>query len=326
MTRFWQSFLPTVTCLLIPFNAASSAEAIPGDGPTPQAVPPGKTVEIAVDATRPVGALNPFPNPFFAMNFALHDPGLIARPDAQARLLKELGYAGTQFLGTLEQLDSTLAAMDAAELQVFTAAVTPYNVPVDPGETYPAILKDVIRKLEGRNTLVLFQFVSKNYERSSAEGDARAVELGRELADYAKPFGVRLAIYHHVNIWCERADHAARIAKRCDRDNLGICFNLFHWLRTDPKGDISILARSSLPDTFAVTINGTSPEGAYQTLDQGTQAAEGFLRPFIQAGYRGPIGLQCVGIKGSPRENLIRSMEVWKEMSARLAGSAPAAD
>jgi sugar phosphate isomerase/epimerase len=266
------------------------------------------------------------PNPFFAMNFALHDPKLAARPDAQARLLNELGYAGTQFLGPLEQLDGTLAAMDRAGLEVFTAAVTPYDVPVDPGTTYPTILKDVIRKLEGRKTLVLFQFVSKNYERSSPEGDARAVELGRELADYAKRYGVRLVLYHHVNIWCERADHAARIARKCDRDNLGICVNLFHWLRTDSEGDISMLAQSVLPNVFAVTVNGTSPEGSYQTLDQGSQKAEGFLRPFIRAGYRGPIGLQCVSIGGNPRENLIRSMEVWGEMSARLAGSAPAAD
>jgi hypothetical protein len=77
---------------------------------------------------------------------------------------------------------------------------------------------------------------------------------------------------------------------------------------------------------FLVTINGTSPEGNYQTLDQGSRVAECFLRPFIQAGYRGPIGLQCVGIGGDPRQNLVRSMEAWKEISTRLAASVPAAD
>ena len=276
-------------------------------------------------AGEPTGRIE-LPNPFFAMNFALHDPKLTPLPDAQARLLKELGYAGTQFLGTLEQLDGTLKAMDQAGLEVFTAAVTPYNIPVDPGETYPAIIKDVIRKLEGRNTLLLFQFVSKNYERSSTAGDARAVELGRELADYAKDYGVRLAIYHHVNIWCERADHATRIAKKCDRENLGVCLNLFHWLRTDPHGDLSLLVKAALPHVYLVTINGTSSQGNYQTLDQGSRTAERFLRPFVEAGYRGPIGLQCVGIKGEPRENLLRSMQAWEKMSARLAGRDPAAD
>jgi sugar phosphate isomerase/epimerase len=265
-------------------------------------------------------------NAFFAMNFALHVPDLAAKPNHQARLLRDLGYAGTQYLGALEQLDATLTAMDQVGLEVFTAAVTPYNISVDPGETYPAVIKDVIRKLEGRKTLLLIQFVSKDYERSSSEGDARAVELGRELADYAKRFGVRLAIYHHVNIWCERADHAARIARKCDRDNIGFCANLFHWRRTDPEGDISLLAKSTLPHVFLVTINGVSSQGNYQTLDQGSRAAEQFLCPFLKAGYRGPIGLQCVGIKGDPRQNLIRSMNTWKEMSARLAASVPAAD
>jgi len=276
-------------------------------------------------ADEPRGRLG-IQNPFFAMNFALHDSKLGSRPDAQARLLKELGYSGTQFLGTTEQLDDTLVAMDRAGLEVFTAAVTPYNIPVDPGATYPAILKDVIRRLEGRRTLVLFQFVSKDHERSSSEGDARAVELGRELADYAKCYRVRLAIYPHVNIWCERADHAARIAKKCDRENLGVCFNLFHWLRTDPDGDLPSLVREALPYVFLVTVNGASPEGDYQTLDQGSQAAESFLRPFVEAGYPGPIGLQCVGISGNPRDNLVRSMEAWETMSARLASSAPAAN
>ena len=275
-------------------------------------------------ADEPAGQIG-LPNPFFAMNFALHDPKLASLPDAQARLLKEAGYAGTQFLGTLEQLEGTLKAMDRAGLEVFTAAVIPYDIPVDPGETYPAILKEVIRKLQGRKTLVLFQFVSSNYERSSAAGDARAVELGRELADYAKAHGVRLAIYHHVNIWCERADHATRIAKECNRDNLGVCFNLFHWLRTDPDGDLSSLVKEALPHLFLVTVNGTSPDGNGQTLDQGHQTAESFLRPFVEAGYGGPIGLQCVGIKGDPQENLVRSMEAWQEMSARLAGAASAA-
>lgn len=271
-------------------------------------------------ADEPAGRIE-LPNPFFAMNFALHDPKLAGLPDARARLPKEVGYAGTQFLGTLEQLDDALKATDRAGLEVFTAAVTPYNIPVDPGETYPAILKDVIRKLEGRKTLVLIQFVSKNYQRSSTAGDARAVELGRQLADYANHYGVRLAIYHHVNIWCERADHATRIAKQCDPENFGVCFNFFHWLRTDPDGDLPALVKEALPSLFLVTVNGASPEGNVQTLDQGFQTTESFLRPFVEAGYRGPIGLQCVGISGDPRDNLLRSMEAWKKMSARLAGA-----
>jgi len=261
-------------------------------------------------------------NPVFAMNFALHTPTLTLGD--QAAMLKDAGYRGMQYLGTLEDLDAALAAMDRAELEVFTAAVTPYDVPVDPGAAYPAVLKDAIRKLQGRKTLLLFQFVSSVYERSFDQGDDRAVELGRELADYARPFGVRLAVYPHVNIWCERVDHATRIVQRCQRDNLGICFNQFHWLRTDPQGDLPSLVRDTMPHLFLVTINGTTLDGGYATLDCNTAEAERFLKPFVTGRYRGPVGLQCVGIAGDPRDNLMRSMKAWQTIGEHLADAVPA--
>lgn len=137
-------------------------------------------------------------NRFFAMNFERHDPKISSSRAAQAALLKELGYDGCQHLGPLEWLREAQEAMGAQGLEIFAAAIPPYNVSIDPGETYPAVLKDAIRELKGRKTLLLFQFVSKALPRSSAAGDARAVELGRELADYARPYGVRLVLYHHV--------------------------------------------------------------------------------------------------------------------------------
>ena len=264
--------------------------------------------------------LRKLPHAFFPMNFARHDPELSSSPEMQARLLKEVGYDGTFYLGPLSGLTDWLQVADTAGLKVFAAAVTPYNVSVDPGQTYPAVLKDAIRQLEERKTLLIFQFVSKQYERGYPEGDARAVELGRELADYARQYGVRLAVYPHVNIWCERVDHATRIVKKCDRENLGICFNLFHWLRTDQNGDLPSLVREAMPHLFLVTVNGTSREGSIQTLDRGEYDVAGFLQPFVEAGYRGPIGLQCVGIQGDVRDNLVRSMDAWKQVAARLVG------
>jgi sugar phosphate isomerase/epimerase len=263
-------------------------------------------------------------NPLFAMNFALHEPGMPL--DAQARVLKELGYRGTQHLGTVQALDATIEALDRAGLELYTAAVMPYDIPVDPGGGCPPGLKDAVRKLTGRKTLLLIQFVSSRYAASSTDGDARAVELGRELADYARDYGGRIAVYPHVGIWCERVDHAVRVVNQCDRKNLGVCFNLFHWLRTDPKGDLDALVRQAMPRLFLVTINGMSAAGAVETLDRSAYDVESFLRPFVVRGYRGPIGLQCVGLTGQPRENLAHSMDAWRELSARLATLAPRAN
>ncbi len=263
------------------------------------------------------------PNPLFAMNFTTGDSQLASSYEEQAKLLKAAGYAGCQYLGPLDRLSQAQEAMGGQGLEVFTVAVIPYNVPVDPGAGYPSVLKDAIRQLEGQKPLVLFQFTSKTYPRSSPEGDARAVELGRELADYARSYGVRLVLYHHVGVWCERADDVTRIVNKCDRENLGSCINLFHWMRTDPEGDLDALVREAMPHLFLLTINGTSADGSYLTLDQGPEHSYRFLKPFLSAGYEGPIGLQCVGIRGDARVNLERSMEAWRAMSSSLKKQLP---
>ena len=271
------------------------------------------------------GTRTNLPNPFFAMNFEHLDSKISSSREAQAKLLKELGYDGSLHLGAVDTMKESFRALDAQGLELFAAAVTSYNVPVDPGQTYPASLKEAIKQLKGRKTLLLIQFQSKVHPKSSPAGEARAVKLGRELADFARGYGVRLAIYPHVNIWCERVDHAVRIAKQCARENLGVTFNLTHWLWTDPHGNLESLVRDAMPHLFLVTINGintASPQGTLETLDRGDYDVGGFLKPFIAAGYRGPIGLQCVSIKGDARDNLTRSMAAWRKISARLAAEA----
>jgi hypothetical protein len=260
-------------------------------------------------------------NPFFAMNFEHIDPKVAQSREVQAKLLRELGYDGALYLGPVGGMQESFRALDGQGLKMFAAAVQPYDIPIDPGATCPANLKEALPQLKGRQTLLLIQFQSKTYPRSSPAGDTRAVELGRELADLAGEYGVQVVIYPHQKIWCERVDHATRIAEQCGRKNLGVCFNLSHWLWTDPHGNLESLVREAIPHLFLVTINGTSPEGTLETLDRGSYDVGGFLQPFIAAGYRGPIGLQCVSIPGDARDNLVRSMAAWKRLSARLASS-----
>ena len=52
-------------------------------------------------------------NPFFAMNFASYDKRISSSPEAQAEWLRELDYAGCQYLGPLEGLREVEEAMDA---------------------------------------------------------------------------------------------------------------------------------------------------------------------------------------------------------------------
>ena len=53
-------------------------------------------------------------------------------------------------------------------------------------------------------------------------------------------------------------------------------------------------------------------------LDQGDFDVAGFLRKLRAAGYGGPVGLQCYGVKGDVEENLKANMAAWRKIAAQL--------
>ena len=76
---------------------------------------------------------------------------------------------------------------------------------------------------------------------------------------------------------------------------------------------------------MVVSINGAdgkqpgySWDRLIQPLGRGDYDVCGFLKKLKTAGYKGPIGLQCYGIKGDPLENLKQSVSAWKEYQAQL--------
>lgn len=262
------------------------------------------------------------PFPFFAMNFAMNNERY-SSPTTQADLLKELGYDGMAYLGDPAGLTETLKALDAKRLRMFAAYLFPgaeIDIDSDPPGYDPRI-KEMIDALKGRETILLICFVASKHSPSVLEGDETAVHIAREIADYAQKAGVRVAIYPHEGYWVQRVEDAVRIAQKADRKNLGICFNLYHWLKTDKSRDPKPIITTALPRLFLVTISGSTPEGSYETLDRGSFDVAPLLRTLREVGYSGPIGLQCVGIEGDPRENLQRSIKAWRDLSARLAGT-----
>jgi sugar phosphate isomerase/epimerase len=263
-------------------------------------------------------------NPFFIMDTIFGVPGsrdLSAKE--QVAIAKELGYAGISYWGNVEGLSELLAELDKAGL----AAYPPYyGVNLDPGkQKYDPQLKEAIGLLKGRDAAIWIFITSREYERSSPEGDPRAVEILREIADMAQEAGVRIALYPHTGFWIERIEDAVRVAKKVDRENVGVTFNLCHWLRVDGT-NMKARLELALPHLFMVTINGADPEGTdwdrlIQPLDRGTFDMYGFLKTLKELGYTGPMGLQGYGVKGDPYENLKRSMEAWRALCDRIAAT-----
>jgi sugar phosphate isomerase/epimerase len=160
---------------------------------------------------------------------------------------------------------------------------------------------------------------------SDIGGDERAVALIREIADKAAPFGVKLALYPHSGDWLERVEDGLRLTRLSDRENVGVMFNLCHWLKIDEESRLEALLEEAAPHLFAVSIHGADrakeiQEGTgnwIQPLGKGSFDVLHLLNLLDKVGFHGPIGLQCYGIPGDARDHLTQSMSAWRALNAQ---------
>ncbi len=256
--------------------------------------------------------------PFFAFCMDTHDAQ--ARTlEEQAALLKELGYDGADHLW-LENLEERIRTLDAVGLRLFQVYLQ-VDIASDQAP-YPAGLKEALALLAGRETQLALLIAGM--PPSDKTGDARAVEIVREIADMAARVQVQVVLYPHAGDWLERVKDAVRIAEMTERDNVGVMFNLCHWLKVDGEENLKTLLALAMPRLFAVSINGADGAAQIQAgtgnwiqpLDSGSFNLRAFLNTVFDMGYDGPIGLQCYGIPGDAREHLSRSMAVWRKLHA----------
>jgi len=265
------------------------------------------------------------PNPFFAYCVGIGTGKENATLEAQLELppmLAELGYAGMAYVG----LNGATEMLQALEKngQKMLAVYTP--LVVDPGDRgYDPQLKELIPKLKGHGTVVWLVVNSKTYKSSSTDGDDRAVELLREIADLARKSDLQVSLYPHKGCYAERMEDVVRLAKKTDRPNVGVTFTFCHFLAVDDAKNMESALEMARPYLDMVTINGTSgydPQnraGWIQVLGEGSFDVGTVLKMLRKLDYRGPIGIIAFGIKGDRREILSRSMKAWKKLSAQAA-------
>jgi len=264
-------------------------------------------------------------NEFFAMDTGTIDANHISAA-SQVHMVKELGYAGIAYWdGNPKRGSDGLAEMlrklDNAGLKIYPLYFGAWLDKDKP--KYKAGLPDAIKTLKGREAMVWLHIMSKEYEKSSPDGDERAVEIIREVAEMADEVGVKVALYPHYGDWLERVEDAVRVAQKVNRRNVGVTFNLCHWLRVDDEENMEKVLRLAMPYLFVVTINGAD-SGAedwkrlIQPLGEGSFDNYKFLKKLKGLGYSGPVGLQAYGIGGDVHENLRRSIAAWRECSSRL--------
>jgi sugar phosphate isomerase/epimerase len=234
---------------------------------------------------------------------------------AQAKLLCELGFDGVGYpLWFGDELDNNLRSLDESGLTLHLVYLT---VNLDPKkQTFDPRLPDAIAKLKGRP--VTLSVLLRGFPPRDPRGTEEAVKVLRELGDLAAKSSLRVSIYHHVNDWTESFLHSLEVAKSVDRQNVGVNFNLCHWLKVDGNKDYRTVLGDNGRRIFAVTINGAQrgatawKGGLIQPLDKGDFDNRELLGLLRDIGYDGPVGLMCYGIPDDTHEHLQRSMRVWR--------------
>lgn len=239
----------------------------------------------------------------------------------QAAMLKELGYDGVGHIG-LDKVAERLKSLDDAGLKLFQITI---SVEVGPAkEPFDPRFQEVLSLVKGRG--VQFALLVNGMKPSDTSVDPHAVKILRRLAALTQGTDAQLLLYPHLGSWIERIEDACRVAEKVDRPQVGVMFNVCHWLRVDTSRDYRPLLEKALPRLWAVSVNGADvqdPKPGWdryiQPLGQGSFDMPAFLSTLREVGYRGPVGLQCYGIGGDTREHLAQSMAAWQSMRQRFA-------
>jgi sugar phosphate isomerase/epimerase len=252
------------------------------------------------------------PNPIFAYEF-----GDIT-PQQQAQFARTYGFAGTVF-DHAKDMPSRLRAMDEAHLQLFYLWL---SVDISKGQIqYEPGMEAAIEALQGRGTVV---WVAIQGDASSTGAEERAMQVVERISDLAARSNLRVALYPHYGFYLARFRDVLRIAEKAHRSNVGVTFNLCHELRSGIDPEFRQLLDQAMPRLYAVTINGANQRGQdwdtlIQPVGRGDYDVIGLVRTMAQAGYRGPFGIQCYGLKGDPEVYLKESMAAWRAISAHAA-------
>lgn len=250
--------------------------------------------------------------------FAFQNGVHFGKVEQRIAVLKELGYdgIGSANLGADLPLPDRLKAYDKAGLKLYSFYVGG-RLGAN-GHTYNPAILSALPHLKGRDTF-LELYVQGNKRNNT---DEQAVAFVQEIADKAKAHGVKIVLYPHTGFYIDRLSDAVRIARKAKRDNVGVMFNLCHFLRVEPKTDLAAALKDAAPflwrvSTSGAEINGNNWGQLIQTLDRGNYDQAALLALLKSNGFKGVIGFQCYGIRGDAKTNLQRTITAWNKLKVK---------
>lgn len=267
-------------------------------------------------------------NHFFVLHNAIRGDSVYKTFDEQVALIKSLGYDGVE-INQLESFDGMKAALDKHQLK---GSYLYFKINVD--QSYlDERLESIIAQLKGSGTVLAPYMVSdsKTFKPSSHEADAHLTALLQQLGKWAKKSNLQVALYPHYGFYVETSDHALGLVKAADMKNVGLSFNLCHWLATTPRtarNDWRKDLKTLQPYLKMVTISGANqvdseaktPWDDYiLPLGTGNYATYDLVKYLVKdLKFTGSIGVQCYNIKADKPDLLRSTMQVWQGYKSRL--------
>ena len=234
----------------------------------------------------------------------------------RVQVLKELGYDGigsAKFSQSDLSLPDRLKAYEQAGLKIFSFYIG--GKLSSEGHTFQSEIPEAIRQLKGHNT-VLELYLQGSKKNNT---DEQAIAFVQKIADLAEKSGLRVVLYPHAGFYIDTLGDAIRVARKCQRNNVGVMFNLCHFLKVEPKANLkaTLLEAKDLlwqVSTSGAEMGGTNWGQLIQTLDRGDFDQKALFQILNEIGFSGNVGFQCYAIRGNSRENLKRSMDAWKKL------------
>ena len=234
----------------------------------------------------------------------------------RVQVLKELGYDG---IGSAKlsqsdlSLPDRLKAYEKAGLKIFSFYIG--GKLSSEGHTFQSEIPEAIRQLKGHDTIL--ELYIQGSKKSNT--DEQAITFVQKIADLAEKSGLRVVLYPHAGFYIDTLGDAIRVARKCQRNNVGVMFNLCHFLKVEPKANLkaTLLEAKDLlwqVSTSGAEIGGTNWGQLIQTLDRGDFDQKALFQILDEIGFSGNVGFQCYAIRGDSRENLKRSMDAWKKL------------
>ncbi len=262
-------------------------------------------------------------NVFYAFNNCVRTlPGAPGEFEGQADLIKRLGFDG--MAGHVEDNYYELrAAMDKVALEMPEMYI---GMHIKDGViSVHGELRNILQHSKDRQLLVALHLHNDGSVEDREEADQLFVDGIADLAVFAAPLNIQIAVYPHVNFWCETLSHATELAKRCSMDNVGAVFNLCHLLKVEGEAGWEQKAIDALPWLFMVSVNGADGGDTQQMgwdrlirpLGEGTFDTYKLVKLLKDNGYEGKFGLQCYNIKQDCETALTKSMETWNSYRER---------